>query len=400
MKNRELKGEMIVLLALGAGVSVSTLYYAQPMLSVIREDLNTNISTTSLIPSLTQMGYAIGIFFLAPLGDRYDRKNIISTKLILLILALIASFFAKDISVLIGASFIIGLMATAAQDFVPAAAILSKEQSRGKSVGMVMTGLLLGILLSRVLSGAVSEKYGWRVVYVIGAASIFILLAFSHKYLPNFKPTTDASYKHLMKSLIVLWKKHSDLRHAAIQQAILAVAFSAFWSTLAIMLNDRYQLGPMMAGAFGVAGAAGTMAAPIAGRLSDKYGPQNISLIGTVIGVLFFALLFLINFISKDLQIVLLIVSAVGFDFGIQTCLISHQTIVYGIDINARSRLNAILMSGMFIGMSIGAWLGGYLYGYCGIMGLAILATASCFLVLILKIISLSLITETKIVKK
>lgn len=387
MEKKELKGEMIMLLALGAGVSVSTLYYAQPMLGIIREDLNTNISNASLIPSLTQMGYAIGIFFLAPLGDRYDRKNIISIKLILLILALIASFFARDIVVLIGASFIIGLMATAAQDFVPAAAILSKEESRGKSVGMVMTGLLLGILLSRVFSGAVSEKYGWRVVYLVGAVSIVLLSILSRKYLPNFKPTTDASYKHLMKSLIVLWKKHSDLRHAAIHQAILAVAFSAFWSTLAIMLNDRYQLGPMMAGAFGVAGAAGTMAAPIAGRLSDKYGPQKISLIGTVIAVLFFALLFPINLISKELQIFLLIVSAVGFDFGIQTCLISHQTIVYGIDLNARSRLNAILMSGMFIGMSIGAWLGGVIYGESGIIGLAMLATVSCFLVFILKLI-------------
>lgn len=387
MEKKELKGEMIMLLALGAGVSVSTLYYAQPMLGIIREDLNTNISNASLIPSLTQMGYAIGIFFLAPLGDRYDRKNIISIKLILLILALIASFFARDIVVLIGASFIIGLMATAAQDFVPAAAILSKEESRGKSVGMVMTGLLLGILLSRVFSGAVSEKHGWRVVYLVGAVSIVLLSILSRKYLPNFKPTTDASYKHLMKSLIVLWKKHSDLRHAAIHQAILAVAFSAFWSTLAIMLNDRYQLGPMMAGAFGVAGAAGTMAAPIAGRLSDKYGPQKISLIGTVIAVLFFALLFPINLISKELQIFLLIVSAVGFDFGIQTCLISHQTIVYGIDLNARSRLNAILMSGMFIGMSIGAWLGGVIYGESGIIGLAMLATVSCFLVFILKLI-------------
>lgn len=387
MDKSELKGGMIFLLALGAGVSVATLYYAQPMLGIIREDLNSNISTTSLIPSLTQMGYAMGVFFLAPLGDRYDRKNIISIKLILLVLALIASFFATDVSVLIGASFIIGLMATAAQDFVPAAAILSKDESRGKSVGMVMTGLLLGILLSRVFSGAVSEKFGWRVVFIIGAASIAILLALSHKYLPKFKPTTDASYKHLMKSLIVLWRMHSDLRHATIHQGILAVAFSAFWSTLAIMLHDRYQLGPMMAGAFGIAGAAGTMAAPIAGRLSDKYGPQKISLIGAAIAVLFFALLFTINLIPKELEIFLLIVSAIGFDFGFQTCLISHQTIVYGIDLNARSRLNAILMSGMFIGMSIGAWLGGYLYGINGIIGLAILATVSCFIVLILKLI-------------
>jgi predicted MFS family arabinose efflux permease len=276
-------------------------------------------------------------------------------------------------------------MATAAQDFVPAAAILSREESRGKSVGMVMTGLLLGILLSRVFSGAVSETYGWRVVYLVGAIAIACLFVLSRKCLPNFEATSDASYKHLMKSLIALWKKHSDLRQATISQSILAIAFSAFWSTLAIMLLDRYQLGPMMAGAFGVAGAAGTMAAPIAGRLSDKYGPQRISRIGTMIAVLFFALLFPINYFPKEWQLLLLIISAIGFDFGIQTCLVSHQTIVYGLDLNSRSRLNAILMTGMFIGMSIGAWLGGYIYGESGIIGLAALATSSCAIVFCLK---------------
>jgi len=387
MEKRELNAQMILLLALGAGVSVSTLYYAQPMLGIIREDLNAKISSVSLIPALTQMGYAVGLFFLAPLGDRYNRKKIISIKLIILMIALVTSFFSKNITVLIGINFIIGLMATAAQDFVPAAAILSREESRGKSVGMVMTGLLLGILLSRVFSGAVSETYGWRVVYLVGAIAIAFLFILTQKCLPDFQSTTDASYKHLMKSLIALWKKYSDLRQATISQAILAIAFSAFWSTLAIMLLDRYQLGPMMAGAFGVAGAAGTMAGPFGGRLSDKYGPQRISTMGAVIAVFFFALIFPINYFSKDLQIILLIVSAIGFDFGIQTCLVSHQTIVYGIDLNSRSRLNAILMTGMFIGMSIGAWLGGYVYGESGIIGLATLATFSCALVLCLKMV-------------
>ena len=387
MENKELKVKMIMLLALGAGGSASTLYYAQPMLSIIRTDLSAEISRVSLIPAFTQIGYAVGLFFLAPLGDRYNRKNIISIKLIMLIIALITSFFAKNINLLIGLNFIIGLMATAAQDFVPAAAILSKDESRGKSVGMVMTGLLLGILLSRVFSGAVSEVYGWRVVYLIGALFITMLLILSHKFLPDFPATTNESYKHLMKSLVVLWKKHSTLRQTTISQATLAIAFSAFWSTLAIILYDRYQLGPMMAGAFGIAGAAGTLAAPIAGRLSDKYGPYKISRIGSLIAVVFFALIFSINLFPKELQIILLIVSAIGFDFGIQTCLISHQTIVYGIDLNSRSRLNAILMTGMFIGMSLGAWLGGYVYGEGGIIGFAALATSSCALVLGFKMI-------------
>lgn len=391
MEQKELSVNMILLLALGAGLSASTLYYAQPMLGIIREDLNAEISQVSLIPAFTQMGYAVGLFSLAPLGDRFNRKNIISTKLIILILSLMASFFAKNITLLIGINFIIGFMATAAQDYVPAAAILSKDISRGKSVGMVMTGLLMGVLLSRVFSGAVSEAYGWRVVYLMGALCIILLLILSRKFLPDFQSTTDASYKHLMKSLIALWKKHPELRQTTISQATLAIAFSAFWSTLAIMLYDRYQLGPMMAGIFGVAGAAGTLAAPIAGRLSDKYGPQKISRIGSLIAVVFFALIFPINLLSNELQIVLLVISAIGFDFGIQTCLISHQTIVYGIDLNSHSRLNAILMTGMFIGMSLGAWLGGYIYGEAGIIGLAGLATFSCALVFCYKVIKVPL---------
>ena len=387
MEKRELNNKMIFLLALGAGISVSTLYYAQPMLGIIREDLNENISNVSLIPALTQLGYAAGGFFLGPLGDRFNRKSIISLKLILLMFALIISFFAKDLNVLIALSFIIGLTATAAQDFVPAAAILSKEESRGKSIGMVMTGLLFGILLSRVFSGAVSENYGWRVVYLIGAISIVFLLFITQKYLPNFQATTNASYKNLMKSLVLLWQKHSELRAATISQAILAVAFSAFWSTLAIMLNDRYQFGPMLAGAFGLAGAAGTLAAPIAGRLSDKFGSDKISRIGAMIAIISFALLFPINYFTKELQIILLIISTIGFDFGIQTSLVSHQSIVYGIDLNSRSRLNSILMTGMFIGMSVGAWAGGYLYGEFGIIGLSTLATGSCIFVYILKVL-------------
>ena len=387
MEKRELNNKMIFLLALGAGISVSTLYYAQPMLGIIREDLNENISNVSLIPALTQLGYAAGGFFLGPLGDRFNRKSIISLKLILLMFALIISFFAKDLNVLIALSFIIGLTATAAQDFVPAAAILSKEESRGKSIGMVMTGLLFGILLSRVFSGAVSENHGWRVVYLIGAISIVFLLFITQKYLPNFQATTNASYKNLMKSLVLLWQKHSELRAATISQAILAVAFSAFWSTLAIMLNDRYQFGPMLAGAFGLAGAAGTLAAPIAGRLSDKFGPDKISRIGAMIAIISFALLFPINYFTKELQIILLIISTIGFDFGIQTSLVSHQSIVYGIDLNSRSRLNSILMTGMFIGMSVGAWAGGYLYGEFGIIGLSTLATGSCIFVYILKVL-------------
>ena len=381
----KLNRSLILLLAIGAGVSVSSLYYAQPMLSTIRDELHISMELAGFIPSMTQIGYALGLFFLAPLGDRFNRKKIINIKLVFLMSALLMSFYAPAVGWLLVASFFIGLVSTAAQDYVPAAAILSKNHERGKNVGMVMTGLLLGILLSRVLSGSISQQFGWRVVYLFGAGLMMGLLLLTKKYMPDFSPTTKESYKNLILSMFDLIKKYPAVKSVTLSQALLAVAFSAFWSTLSLILFERYQMGPMSAGAFGLAGAAGTLAAPIAGRLSDKYGAAIISKIGSSIACLSFALLFFLDFFSMSTQIILLVICAIGFDFGIQASLISHQSIIYGLDPLARSRLNALLMTGMFIGMSLGASLGSIFFAKFGLMGFATLTTLATFLVVILK---------------
>lgn len=381
----KLNRSLILLLAIGAGVSVSSLYYAQPMLSTIRDELHISMELAGFIPSMTQIGYALGLFFLAPLGDRFNRKKIINIKLVFLMSALLMSFYAPAVGWLFVASFFIGLVSTAAQDYVPAAAILSKDHERGKNVGMVMTGLLLGILLSRVLSGSISQQFGWRVVYLFGAGLMMGLLLLTKKYMPDFSPTTKESYKNLILSMFDLIKKYPAVKSVTLSQALLAVAFSAFWSTLSLILFERYQMGPMSAGAFGLAGAAGTLAAPIAGRLSDKYGAAIISKIGSSIACLSFALLFFLDFFSMSTQIILLVICAIGFDFGIQASLISHQSIIYGLDPLARSRLNALLMTGMFIGMSLGASLGSIFFAKFGLMGFATLTTLATFLVVILK---------------
>lgn len=381
----KLNRSLILLLAIGAGVSVSSLYYAQPMLSTIRDELHISMELAGFIPSMTQIGYALGLFFLAPLGDRFNRKKIINIKLVFLMSALLMSFYAPAVGWLLVASFFIGLVSTAAQDYVPAAAILSRDHERGKNVGMVMTGLLLGILLSRVLSGSISQQFGWRVVYLFGAGLMMGLLLLTKKYMPDFSPTTKESYKNLILSMFDLIKKYPAVKSVTLSQALLAVAFSAFWSTLSLILFERYQMGPMSAGAFGLAGAAGTLAAPIAGRLSDKYGAAIISKIGSSIACLSFALLFFLDFFSMSTQIILLVICAIGFDFGIQASLISHQSIIYGLDPLARSRLNALLMTGMFIGMSLGASLGSIFFAKFGLMGFATLTTLATFLVVLLK---------------
>ncbi|SDP90347.1 Predicted arabinose efflux permease, MFS family [Rhodoferax sp. OV413] len=368
-----LPGGLVLLLAAGAGLAAAALYYAQPMLGVLGSEFNATPGAIGLVPTLTQLGYALGLILLAPLGDRFDRRRIILGKAAVLTLALLLAAAAPSIQVLLVASLVIGVSATLAQDIVPAAATLAPEASRGKTVGTVMTGLLLGILLSRVVSGFVAEHAGWRGMFVVAALSIALLGLAIWRGLPRFKGTTQMPYLALMASLFTLLQRYSGLRRAALAQGLLSVAFSAFWSTLAVMLHAApFHLGSAAAGAFGLAGAAGALVAPMAGRVADRKGPEVVTRLGAGLVVIAF-----LAMAVGDGPLWLIAAGAVVFDLGVQASLIAHQTIVYGLEPAARSRLNAVLMGSMFIGMASGAWLGSQAlaqWGWQGVCGLAALA--------------------------
>ncbi len=373
-----LPASLVLLLATGAGLAVASLYYSQPMLGVLGADIGASARTVGFIPTLTQLGYALGILLLAPLGDRFDRRRIIVIKAAVLCAALLLAGAAPGIGVLLAASLAIGLAATMAQDIVPAAATLAPEAHRGKIVGTVMTGLLLGILLSRVISGFVAEHFGWRTMFVVAAASIALIGAAAWRGLPRFRPTTQLAYGALLASLGKLWGQYPALRRAALSQGLLSVGFSAFWSTLAVMLHgEPFHLGSAAAGAFGLAGAAGALAAPIAGRIADRRGPELVTRLGAGIVIVAFAAMALSPLLQPHAQLGLLVASAVGFDLGVQAALIAHQTIVYGIDPGARSRLNAVMFTGVFIGMAIGSALGALVLSQWGWMGVTVLATVA-----------------------
>ncbi|WP_222619334.1 MFS transporter [Undibacterium hunanense] len=366
---------MVLLLASGASLSVASLYYSQPMLGVLATDIGVSDLDIGFVPTLTQLGYALGILLLAPLGDKHDRRNIILVKAGLLVVSLIAAAFAQSLSVLLIASLAIGLTATMAQDIVPAAATLAHESRRGKVVGTVMTGLLMGILLSRVISGFVAEHFGWRTMFVLAAAGVSLIGVAIWRGLPHFAPTTTLSYRALLGSLLDLLRRHGMLRRASLAQGLLAMGFGAFWSTLAVMLHaEPFHLGSAVAGAFGLAGAVGALAAPVAGHLADKHGPGLVTKLGAGLTAVSFAAMNFSPFLSPTAQLWLLGIGTVGFDLGVQATLIAHQTIVYSIDPGARSRLNAVLFVGMFIGMASGATLGSALlaqWGWTGVTGLA-----------------------------
>lgn len=379
-----LSGRTVLMLASGAGFSVASIYYSQPMLAILSGDLHASVTASGLVPTLTQMGYALGILLLAPLGDRHDRRTIITIKGVLLTLALLLSAAAGNIMVLLAASLAIGITATMAQDIVPASASLSPEAQRGKTVGTVMTGLLLGILLSRVVSGLVAQVFGWRVMFILAAALVLMMTLILWRRLPHIAPSTSLSYPALLASMRHLWRQHGELRRAALAQGLLSVGFSAFWSTLAVMLHSHYGLGSATAGAFGLAGAAGALAAPLAGAMADRRGPALVTQFSTALATVSFAALFLLPLLPVPAQLALIVISAIGFDFGVQATLVSHQTLIFGLEPAARSRLNALMFTGVFIGMAIGSALGSLMLekaGWPGVVALLTLAGAGSFIV-------------------
>ncbi|WP_115719492.1 MFS transporter [Gallaecimonas mangrovi] len=370
-------GTTVLTLASGAGFAVASIYYAQPILPLMQKDLALSVEQVGWVPTLTQFGYALGLFFLVPLGDRHDRRDIIGIKSLLLALVLLLCSLSGGVYSVLLTSLMIGIGATLAQDIVPSAAILAPASRQGKAVGTVMTGLLLGILLSRTFSGFVAEHFGWRAMYQIAAVVVVISGIALRRQLPRFERHSSLSYPALLRSMGHLFGRYPTLRYAAFAQGMLSIGFSAFWSTLALMLSQRFELGSDIAGAFGLAGAAGAIAAPLAGGLSDRLGPARVTQFGTALVSLAFATMFALPWLGMAGQLLLIAISTIVFDFGLQMSLVAHQAMVYRLDPAARGRLNAVFFTSVFIGMALGSLLGSLVFARSGWPGVVWVATLS-----------------------
>ncbi|GHB21098.1 MFS transporter [Salinicola rhizosphaerae] len=381
-----LSRRLTLLLATGTGLTVASLYYAQPLLGVLAADMQIPAHTAGLIPTLTQLGYALGILLLIPLGDRVDRRWLILAKVAALSVALFATAFAPSLALLLVASFAVGITASAAQDIVPAATLLADDRERGKVVGSVMSGLLLGILLSLVISGLVAQVFGWRAIFGLAAILVALIGVALWRGLPHFTPTTTLRYGQLLTTLYQLWRDHAELRRAAIAQGFLSVAFSAFWATLSIHLFDAFGLGSAIAGTFGLAGAGGVLAAPFAGRLADRIGPHQVTRIGAAITTLAFLAMAAADWLPLAGALTVLALGALLFNFGLQSTLVAHQSLIFGLDPGARGRINAVMFSVVFVGMAAGSALGGAVLGQWGWLGVVALATAVSLIALLIRL--------------
>ncbi|HTH18324.1 MAG TPA: MFS transporter [Magnetospirillum sp.] len=371
-KPNPLPGSLLALLAAAAGILVANIYYNQPMLGLLAREFGVGGGDIAVVPVLTQVGYALGLLFLSPLGDRLERKRLILATTAALTVALVLTAVAPTLAVLAGASLLIGVLATVTQQVVPLAAQLAPEARRGRSVGTVMMGLLLGILLARTLSGFVAGLAGWRASFAVATAltaAMGLLLAWR---LPRVAPTITMSYPQLMRSLVDLFLAHRVLRRAALIQALLFGAFSAFWSVLALKLEaPPLGLGSSVAGMFGIIGAVGALVAPLAGRLTDKRGPAALVIFGaTLAGGAFLPMGLWGN------SLVALVAGVVVMDLGLQVCMIANQTRVYALDAAARSRLNTVYMTVMFSGGALGSALGARAWAGWGWDGVCALGAA------------------------
>jgi predicted MFS family arabinose efflux permease len=364
---------LIWLLAIGAGVGVANVYYIQPVLPLVRETFRADAEHASFVPALTQAGYAAGMLLLAPLGDLVDRKRLIVAKALVLAIALVTSAIAPSLQLLTLTGVVVGLLGSVGQDFVPVAAHLAADEQRGRTVGIVTTGLLTGILLSRTLGGIVGDLFGWRAIYWLAAGMVALVGGAVWQVLPSFPPTTSGTYRDLLRSLVTLTKQHPALRKAIVTQALLAISLGAFWSTLALTLAEPpFRLGAGTAGAFGLAGAAGAFGAPLFGHIADRRGPDIAIRFGCSLVILSFGAMVLLPGL-----LAVLVTGAILFDLGVMAGLVSHQAIVNAIDPMARSRLNGLLMSAAMIGMALGAALGGWAWSHQGWTGVCLVGAGA-----------------------
>ncbi|RYD73534.1 MAG: MFS transporter, partial [Sphingobacteriales bacterium] len=280
-------------MAFCTGLIVANIYYCQPLVILIAKEFNLTETYAGRITYITQIGYALGLFSLVPLGDMFERKKQILIITGLAILALLTAAVSHSFFLLEIASLLIGICSIVPQLILPLAANLSTDENRGANIGMIMSGLLVGILASRAVSGSIGFWLGWRAVYYIAAGICLLLIALMAKRFPQSFPAFKGSYKQLMGSMFGYIKTQPALRETSIINFLAFAIISAFWTTMVLFLaNPPFNFQTLQIGLFGIAGAAGALAAPLVGKLSDGNNPRKNLMIGFILQLISVALFY------------------------------------------------------------------------------------------------------------
>ncbi|GGW26285.1 MFS transporter [Arenibacter certesii] len=365
---KQLSNATLYLMSISAGLIVANLYYNQPLLHLISESFGVTESAVSNVALATQLGYAGGLLFINPLGDMMSNKKIVQYNFILMIISLLACAMSSSLMLLITSSFFIGLSSSLPQLFVPMAAQLSDDEGRGRAIGIVMSGLLIGILGSRVISGLLGEQFGWRVMYYVAAVMMLLLFILLQFKLPKITPKYNGSYWELMRSLWYYFKTERSLRLAAIRGALAFAGLSAFWTTLVFLMEDSFGYGSGITGIFGLLGIVGALAATVVGKMSSKVSNNKIILFSSILLVLSWMI-----FLFSTYSLIGLIIGVILIDLGLQSLHIINQHIIFSKNPEARNRVNTVYMVAFFIGGALGTTLGAISWENYGWLGVSVL---------------------------
>lgn len=356
---------IVWLMGAACALIVANLYYLQPMLADVARSVQASESQVGIVATLAQVGYALGMLLLVPLGDALNRRTLIVASVLAVALALMALALAPNLVLLGVASLLVGVFTIGAQIIVPFAASLARPEERGRVIGTVMSGLLIGILLARTVSGLVSEAWGWRAMFWLAAATMLVLSVALRFSLPADAPRGELRYSQLLGSLWTLLRTQPVLREVSAFGGLAFGAFSAFWVTLVFHLElPPFQYGAAVAGLFGLVGVVGALAASVVGKLSDRMPARRISGITLTISLLSFVVFWL-----AGSWIWGLVVGVILLDLGVQATHISNQTRVFALIPEARSRLNTVYMVTYFVGGALGSTLGTFAWGAAGWAG-------------------------------
>ncbi|MEZ2405200.1 putative MFS family arabinose efflux permease [Bosea sp. OAE752] len=357
---------LTIVLAAACGLIVANLYYAQPLAGPIGATLGMSAELTGLIVTLTQIGYGLGLVFLVPLGDLVENRLLIVTLVALAAVSLGMAALAASAAVFLAASLLIGMTCVAAQVLVPLAAHMAPEQIRGRVVGNVVSGLLFGIMLARPVASLVADAASWHAVFVLSAVAMLALAAFLWFRLPQRRPHTRLGYGELIASMGALVMSTPVLRRRAGYQACMFAAFSLFWTVTPLYLTGpQFGLTQRGVALFALAGVAGTIASPIAGRLADAGWTRPATAFALILAAGSFALTFLAE-PGSTVALALLTIAAILLDYGVTTGLVLGQRAIFALGQEQRSRLNGLFIASFFMGGALGSALGGWAFAHGG----------------------------------
>ena len=359
---------LFALLSVSAGLIAANLYYNQPLLAGMADSFGVSPRAVGGIPTLTQLGYGLGMLLVVPLGDRFERSRLIVGMTSVASIALVGVALAPSLFWLTLGSLVLGFASMAPQLIVPYAAGVGPAARRGRAVGTVMSGLLVGILLSRALSGVVGGHFGWRAMYGLAAGIMAVLALVLRARLPAQSPENPVPVTTVYSSLGNVVRTQPVLRLHAVIGALTFGAFSIFWSTLSFHLAaPPHRLGSEVVGLFSIVGVAGALAAPMVGRFADRHDPRLINAAAMVTVILSFAAF---GFFGNSLLGIA--VGVLLLDIGVQANQISNQARIFSLDPNLRNRINTVYMATYFAGGAAGSWLGSYAWTHARWTGVSL----------------------------